>query len=466
SLLFDAMLDSGPWTDGSQHIANGFLVAMVVVPAVLRLAAVRPPRPLSARLAFELTMLPAVLVVALRQDVRSLSTDLPVFVIIMIVGRMMFDLLVTPPGPDRRTVLCRIAALLGALTVMKLSAAPFAAATGLLALWVERPRPSAIARLLAHPTLSGLAWMVHGAVLSGYPLYPSTLLALPVDWRVSAEQAAAESGWVTMSARNLNTNALVTSREWVGRWVGQVFTRGDLFHHFAAPLVVCMLALAMMMVRSRRESARLPWRRGLILIAPIGVALAVWWLSAPHTRMAQGPMWVLASLCIAVAIGGGVSMSPRQWTVYRIGASALCLVLAARIALGDVLRSAPGERLSTVLNAVLVLRGPTGWMVPTPTPDLLADTSPTGIALAVPRVDNSCWNGPLLCTPHPTTHLLMRRTGDLVAGFRMDGRWEPDWFPNPWIPFLDYWRCVHGTSAMAEVACRQRAQGAPGRAVQ
>src|SRR3970282_253738 len=36
-------------------------------------------------------------------------------------------------------------------------------------------------------------WLARGVVLSGYPLYPATALGFPVDWRVPAEQAAAES---------------------------------------------------------------------------------------------------------------------------------------------------------------------------------------------------------------------------------------------------------------------------------
>ena len=66
----------------------------------------------------------------------------------------------------------------------------------------------------------------------------------------------------------------------------------------------------------------------------------------------------------------------------------------------------------------------------------------TGLAVAVPDGDNRCYNGPILCTPHPEPHLEARDPGDLGQGFRTTGSlWEPQRWPNPWSDFLRFWRC-------------------------
>ena len=95
SLLFAAMVDVGPWVNGSQHVVNGFLVALYALQALRNAATLRPDSPASPRALFELAMLPGVLVAAMRQDVRSLSTDLPAFVLLTVAGGMLLVFIAT-----------------------------------------------------------------------------------------------------------------------------------------------------------------------------------------------------------------------------------------------------------------------------------------------------------------------------------------------------------------------------------
>ncbi|MEP7346452.1 MAG: hypothetical protein ABI877_14370 [Gemmatimonadaceae bacterium] len=467
SLLFAAMLDVGPWVDASQHVANGFLVAMYVVPALGRIATLRQDVPARPRALFELAMLPAILVTAMRQDVRSLSTDLPAFVLLAVAGGMLFELLVD--RGDQSTgdngLLVPLLATLGAAVCVKLSAAPFALAGTVVALAAERHTlgATALRRALTLPAALLVVWLARGAILTGYPLYPSRVISLPVDWRVNTEQADAEAAWIVMSARNLNTNSIETSATWMREWLIQVVTRGDLFAHLAAPLIVCVVCGAILL--ARRRAGRLPWRRGGWVLVPVALSLIMWWLTAPHTRMAQAPFWVLAATAVACALGGRPSLTPRGRTMLFAGSASLFAFMAGRIALGAWYAAEPGQGGRALINALAVERTPEGWLQRMPAPDLLAYQTPSGLHLAVPRVDNSCWNGPLLCTPHPTPRLVMRHPGDPSRGFRGAAAWEPLWFPNPWISFLPYWRCVQRglasgvkDRAAVEAACRQQAE--------
>lgn len=463
SLLLAALCDVGPWSEGSQHIVNGFLVAAFAVPAIRGAVDLRAGSRARPRAVFDLAVLPAVLAAAMRQDIRSLSTDLPAFVLLSVAGGMLFELLIDPDESAASSRLAALLTVLAAAVCVKLSAAPFAAGAAAAALWFERrtvPRRRLL-RTLAIPSLLVLAWLTRGGVLTGYPLYPSRLIALPVDWRVSAEQADAESAWITMSARILNTNSLHTSGTWVREWGTQVLTRGDLFAQVLAPLLLC-LACAVFAVM-RRRSAAVPWRRLRWMLAPVAAALAVWWWTAPHPRMAQAPFWVLAAASVWLALGSDPVLTPARRRLLLAVSSTCFLVLAGRIALGEMNRASPSERLSALIGATLAEPTSGRWLAPMPEADLLDYRSPTGMELAVPRVDNSCWNGPLLCTPHPTPHLALRSPGDPGGGFRQDGAWTPAWFPNPWIPFLAYWRCLRstgraGTAAAIEGACQRAAE--------
>jgi hypothetical protein len=320
---------------------------------------------------------------------------------------------------------------------------------------------SLLRRLAILPVTLLTTWFIRGGILTGNPLYPSRHISLPVDWRVSAEQADAEAAWITMSARNLNTNTIETSATWLPEWLKQVLTRGDLFAHIIAPLLVAVVAAGVLL--ARRRLGGVPWRRGAWLLVPVFVSLLAWWLTAPHTRMAQGPFWLMAAALAACAVGGTPSLSIARRSTLLTASVALFAILAGRIALGEWYRAPAGERTRVLIGTVAAQPTADGWLAPMPSPDLLEYVTPLGVDLTVPRVDNSCWNGPLLCTPHPAPLLVMREPGSPGHGFRAPSVWQPMWFPNPWIPFLSYWRCVqhnvaadgsHPNRASIEMTCR------------
>ncbi|MBK8248078.1 MAG: hypothetical protein IPK85_11845 [Gemmatimonadetes bacterium] len=286
ALLVDAALDLGPLDGHALHVANGLLVSMLLAEAAYAVGALRGGST-SAYDAFTVAIAPAMVHAVVRQDVRSLSTDAAVAVLLLVTIRALVTML---EARERRlgdlAVLTTLAA--GAL-VVKLSAAVLAAGLVVVALsaaWhAVRARPLRAAWLAAPALLLVVGWLVRGVVLSGYPFYPSTLAAVDVDWRVPLEQARAEAAWVTMSARNLNTNVIYPGFSWVAPWLRGIVVRGDPFVQLTLPL----LLLATLLVAAPRGAIRAaPWRGTWFALG----AGAVFWLSAaPHTRMAQGLAW-------------------------------------------------------------------------------------------------------------------------------------------------------------------------------
>jgi hypothetical protein len=470
SLLLASVFDVGPLDGAALHVANGLLSAVLLIEGVCAWQAARGSVHPRAFDLFSLGILPNVVHGALRQDVRSLSTDAAVCALLFAATRLLFDHLahLPPAGRERaRRVPAIVFAFTAAVTV-KLSAAMLAASGALLALWTlrearngERLPIGRLALWLSPAVALFGVWLVRGAVLSGYPVYPARFLALAVDWRVPAEQAAAEAGWITMSARNLNSNVIYPGLSWIWPWMRGVVVRGDPFAQLTVPALLTG-AVALAVLVARRREPRPLWSPGWARIAlPLGMGIVFWLASAPHTRMAQGLLWSAA----AIALAWWCSTAGVRWgrtPAHRLArlVVGLSLALVVKQAAGTAMR-AQGSRSRAVVEALLTLPHDGRWMAALPAPELAADTLVGGLVVAVPVGDNACWNTSALCTPHPSATLRLRRSGLPVEeatrhGFRSEGdRWAPRRWPNPWTPFLAWWRCVQvaGPTTRAQREC-------------
>jgi hypothetical protein len=364
-------------------------------------------------------------------------------------------------GPQGAIVLT----LLTTAVTMKLSAAPMAAGAALLALVLWLPsgvgddyrgsRP--LARWIAPAVILWVAWTARSVVLSGYPLYPTALLPFNVDWRVPVEQVAGERAWIEASARMLNTNIVYPGLSWVRPWVRHVVVTPDLFVEFTLPLLLLGVLKGLVVVGVVRRAAMRPvhWSRGWWWsLVPLTIGAIVWAATAPHPRLLQAIAWsgvgILASFVVMSWPGR------RRPPASVLGAAAAALVVVLTLKQGvDALRE-PGGSPSRIAQAWFT-RPSEPILEPLPPRGFVEFRTNSGLQLVVPDGDNRCYNGPLLCTPHPSPHLAARDPGDPRRGFRtIDGVWEPARWPNPWSRFLPFWRCSRDGSApraQREQAC-------------
>src|SRR5262249_28097338 len=148
--------------------------------------------------AFYGALVPAVLPLGFDINLTSPSPDIAVYTIGLVLGGECLRFLTTGRRfPD----LAALAVLIGCAPPLKLSLGGLATATGCVAglAWLRRPSgrdvplPRAVATVGAIALLGSGVWMLRGIVLSGYPLYPSTLFAAPVDWVVPRDTVVAEA---------------------------------------------------------------------------------------------------------------------------------------------------------------------------------------------------------------------------------------------------------------------------------
>src|SRR5262249_44337921 len=151
---------------------------------------------------------------ATNDSIVGTNTDLPTTVICLVAAWMTFR------GLDEDTggrggganpgISLAVAMILFALAItFKLSSLVLAALGWIVALlgWCRlktggAEKPRLILGSVGLSVALFLPWTLRGVLLTGYPLYPSTVLAAPVDWRVPVEVVEKQAAYTRWFGRN------------------------------------------------------------------------------------------------------------------------------------------------------------------------------------------------------------------------------------------------------------------------
>ncbi len=418
--LYLAWLDSGPWQGYAQHFGGSLLLFMLGAESVEGLVKIATARgairaePLCKSLLAPLTVYLCFTASA------TTSPDFPVFVLGVVVGQRLCRLLFY--GKDSQysvraqafdvllmVVLCAVG------VTMKLSFVAFGTLASLVAVTVllsnqgwkifvaQRKLVASSATIVV---VLALGWLVRNVILSGYLIYPSTLVAFDVPWRIRIAQTVDEAKWIASWARQpwVYHDEVLASWAWLGPWsrelAGEWFTVG-------LPLVVALLGLLMWIVRHNRRFVSLPT---LLLISPLGW-LIFWFFTAPAIRFAGAAFWLLGTSVLVLGATGA-----SGWQRRAVAGLAVSLV-----ALSFVYGLARQPLLIPASSAYV--------LPPLPKPEIVQFTTNSGWVLNVPAEGYNCWGAPLPCTPYPSAdHALL---GDqLTDGIvRYNNEIQIDW-PN------------------------------------
>ncbi|HEY5770625.1 MAG TPA: hypothetical protein VIS71_12340 [Terrimicrobium sp.] len=145
-------------------------------------------------------------------------------------------------------------------------------------------------------------WMGRGIVLSGYPLFPSTALAMPVAWRMPVKGILEFQGEILRWARDPDPGSdpkkVIKTWRWLPGWCERIAAMRT---HFAWPAQIGIAGSAVLVSFSfcvsafRRKSHDL-----LLLVIPLAVYSTFWFISAPDPRYFGSTMWIFA-ICPALA---------------------------------------------------------------------------------------------------------------------------------------------------------------------
>src|SRR4029077_19288695 len=133
-----------------------------------------------------------------------------------------------------------------------------------------------------------LPWVGRGLVLTGYPFFPSTALAIPVDWKVPALETQQQADFARSFARVPDlTYEYAHGWKWLRPWFRQLVREREGF------LIPLFFALAgggagIIRMKSQKRGSLPQW---LWLLAPSLGGLIFWFLEAPAMRFGEPAMW-------------------------------------------------------------------------------------------------------------------------------------------------------------------------------
>ncbi len=365
--------------DDGFRALNGLFAVGLVADLVLRLAGRSRAAGTSVVAVLTLVGLAPLLVLA---DVllASPTTDTPVLVLTLASTAALADAL-SRARVARVDVVVALVPLLLAMAMRPQMAIVLVATAGVLAALLTRQRrwrasvpPLAGLGVVAVLLAAGSA--LRDYVLSGWLVYPLSILPLPVEWR------ADDPAWLRAITIGIARDPgpgyqeAATGYAWLPGWLGRLPGAWETWA--IAGLLLACLAVALL---ARKRGLR--WRRLALLALPGTLFLLAWVVALPPTwRLAWG-----AAL--------GVPAAALGWLLHRAGVRSGPLAAGALAAL-----------LLVGLGSA-VLRYPAK---PDALPEVTTTPFPTdgGLTLLVPQGTDQCWASPLLCTSVPDVRLTPR----------------------------------------------------------
>jgi hypothetical protein len=398
--LWIALLETGPLAGRASHVANTLLVVALLARVLLALSRLVRRGSCTPADAFYGVLVPAVLPLGLDLNVTSPSPDIAVYTVgILLTGECLRFI----TSERRFADLAALSVLIACGAPLKLSLGGLSAAVALVAglAWLRRS-PSrdvttsrAIAVLAAIVLLGPGVWMLRGVVLSGYPLYPSTFMAVPVEWAIPPERVIAESklirywngveGWGWIALRD---------PAWFVSWLPTLdWLRLDVLVPLGLAAAALVAIVAQAVVRGRITRA-LP---GVIAI-PTLASIAYTMAAAPRARYGGSAYWALAAemawLALPVAVlADGHVRARRTAAVAALGLTVVLLQGAVPL-------------VSTLQD-----------FEPHASAVVTAERLPSGLVVYDPGIGLQCWDATLPCTPFPDDRLRLRAPDDLGSGF-------------------------------------------------
>ena len=414
NMLWSSLLDVGPWAGRVSHVAVGVLIAAWVVRSIAGAARWAAGDGTRADVFSAFVLAPLIGHAVTLGELRLSTSDPDTFCGLLVLASIERFLAATADDPagaaagdgSSRGSLLLSVALAAASAATKAPGLAFAASLPVACvLWARRAGGPAVARALAWRAGAVAAivlvpWAVRGIVLSGYPLYPLSILRFPVDWAPAREQ-------VDLVRQLVRTHHMPPVAEQLAAELGSPALGWMAWQLTRCPeliLLPCGLALLSGVLIARR-SGHEPSPGPLLAIAALLPAIAVWAALAPAPRFGYGLVWAAAA-----ALAGAAFVGAERRRLGLALAVALALVPAVHRTVAWAAAGRPDRSLGTWLIG--------GGLREPNAPSLRTVTIQPGLSVQLPE-NGAIDNAPLLGTDLLFEGLESRRPGEIRAGFRI-----------------------------------------------
>jgi len=259
-----------------------------------------------------------------------------------------------------------------------------------------------VGRVIALCAVVILVWFVQGIVLSGAPLYPSTIGYIPVDWAVPKEEVINEANWVFSWARQPGTHwsNVLGNWKWFAPWLVRLLSH---FTTVVFPLTVsvlfCIITVAICSLKKWNRPQYLEWA----ILLPSIIGLIYWFFSAPNPKFVYALFYIVSICSILLFLSSIQDMSNR-----RIFFTIICLVFVA----ANIHFAVYVVENRWAIKSISV----SGWH-PVKNVPLDRKVTSSGLIVYTPKTGDQCWDSPLPSTPYFNARLRLRNPESMSSGF-------------------------------------------------
>jgi len=352
---------------------------------------------------FLVLMTMAVTAWPVRVNVSSPGSDLPVFVLTLL---MIYMMLCAFEQPGQMTYyLCATTVLALFTLTIKYSAAPLMLMPLSLFLAAYRQRlPLHLKRLTFFAIIVSailvLPWIARGVMVSGCVVYPVSSTCLPLQWTAPSGLAETEitiiRSWARLPA--FPTDLTLIGWGWVLPWLQKFLTSPDIV--ILLPLFVSG-SVALIVTRKQSQPFHL-----IEIVAPLMLGILFWFLGAPDVRFGAGYFWAITLSTLSIAL-----QRMRETTITNsiiralrnIWTAGMIVWVSAFAVLIFVLTD--GMSLFKVQSVPDVL-----WKLPTlPASEITTQMTQDNMKIYVAK---ECWLSSPPCTPYFNNNLRVQPLAD------------------------------------------------------
>jgi hypothetical protein len=298
SFLYAAQMNVGVFEGLAHQTASTLLIFMLVLRgliAVYRLLGQGNQARFSH--VFYVLTIPFVLNHVLTSSFAGYSTDIVIFVLQILVAGELLELYSHPRRalPAVKNQILFIVLLCAAGITVKLSFVVFAGMAILAAVaalvWAGgtgiRSHLRTVYGWLGVGALLIVPWLIRHVILSGYLLYPSTLISFPVKWKIPYAMAAPIAAGIRDWARELGSGT-INPEDWFGNWFS-VFP----FEMMEAVIYAGLILLSVAVLRIALRLKPVEWRGVFVVLAVTFLSLLYWFWMAPSLRFIGALIWLV-----------------------------------------------------------------------------------------------------------------------------------------------------------------------------
>lgn len=258
-------------------------------------------------------------------------------------------------------------------------------------------------RLLLPAFLIVFIWCLRGFILSGVPLYPSTILYIPTDWTVPENEVINQANYVYSWARQPRTHwsNVLGSWDWYEPWKLRILEKNivDIVYPLIVSAVFCCINLFLLCSIKKIRFKLVE----LAILLPLILGIAFWFFTAPSPRFAGALFFMAPISCGVLLLVTLHSFTSKK--VFFVVSFVIFTIINFRYFQHVVKERNKIQKISTI-----------GWYSVKKVP-LEKKVTESGLVVYIPKKDDRCWDAPIPCVPHFRKTLRLRVPGDIASGF-------------------------------------------------